>query len=194
MIVRLACIVEGHGEVSAVPVLLRRIAAMIGSQIQLSIPHPIRLDRSKARQAGVLEKATQLAATKVGSGGGILIILDADDDCPAALGPALPRRAQAERKDLPIAVVIASREFESWFIAGADSIRGRFLTGAEEIPQNLRGAKEWLKAKLKNGRYSPTVDHASLASAFDLKQARSGSPSFDKLWRELARLVEELGR
>jgi hypothetical protein len=36
MKVRLACIVEGHGETSAVPVLLRRMAAAIkGSHIEL---------------------------------------------------------------------------------------------------------------------------------------------------------------
>ena len=188
MNLRLACIVEGHGEVSAVPVLLRRIGQAIGSHIQLNIHLPIRFDRSKIVRPGEIEKAIQLAAAKVGSVGGILIILDADDDCPAELGPNLMQRSRIARKDMPIAVVLATREFESWIIAGANSIRERFREETlDRLPEaeNIRGAKEWLRARLKNGRYSPTVDQASLTALFDIEKARSVSPSFDKLWREL---------
>jgi hypothetical protein len=42
-------------------------------------------------------------------------------------------------------------------------------------------------------RYSPTVDQAALASLVDLDLVRSRSKSFDKLCRELEKLVAEDG-
>jgi hypothetical protein len=196
MNVPLACIVEGHGETSAVPILLRRMAAAIDDRIELRIPHPVRLPKSKLLQPGELEKAIQLAAAKVAPFGGVLILLDADDDCPATLAPALLARAHSAWPDLPVAVVLPKREFESWFLAAAESLRERFRL-PEDVhtpadPEGIRGAKEWLEDKLVGGRYSPTVDQPALAAIFDLQQARVAS-SFDKLWREMERLLTVLG-
>jgi hypothetical protein len=197
MRIRLACIVEGHGETSAVPVLLRRMAAAIkGSHIELQIPHPIRLPRSKLSMPGKLENAIQLAAAKVAPTGGLLILMDADEDCPATLAPALVARARAARADLTVAVVLPKREFESWFLASAESFRDRFrLPGdlhAPVDPEEIGGAKEWLRDRLASGNYSPTLDQPALAAIFDLQQARV-APSFDKLWREMERLLTVLG-
>ena len=124
------------------------------------------------------------------------MLMDADDDCPAELAADLLKRAQSERSDLPIAVVVAAREFESWFIASADSLRERFSPGISiEVPANpesIRGAKEWLRDRLLNGKYAATVDQLSPAAKFDLRQARSASASFDKLWREMERVIANL--
>jgi len=46
-------------------------------------------------KAGVLERYVGLAAQRVGVGGSILILLDANGDCPARLGPALVARARS---------------------------------------------------------------------------------------------------
>jgi hypothetical protein len=192
MKIHLGCIVEGHGETSALPVLLRRMASQIDSRIELHIPNPIRIQRSKLKTAGELEKAVRLAAGKVSPDGRILIVMDADDDCPATLAPGILDRARATRSDLPIAVVLANREFESWFVVAAESLQSRFHWPAEvRAPfdvEAIRGAKEWLRDRLPGRKYSPTVDQPSLAAAFDLQQARS-APSFDKLWREMERLL-----
>jgi len=167
MRVPLACIVEGHGETGAVPVLLRRMAAAIDARVELHIPHPIRLPRSKLLRPGELEKAVQLAAAKVAPAGGVLILMDADDDCPATLAPVLLARAQAARRNLPVAVVLPKREFESWFLAAAESFRDRFRLPehlrAPADPEEIRAAKEWLRDRLAGGNYSPTVDQPALA-------------------------------
>jgi len=47
---RLACIVEGHGEVQAVPLLLRRLAVTLDPILDLQIEQPIRLTKSKLLQ------------------------------------------------------------------------------------------------------------------------------------------------
>ena len=102
------------------------------------------------------------AALRVDTAGGVLVLLDADDDCPAALGPALLERARAARSDVPISVVLANREFEAWFIAAAESLAGTHgfpadLTAPAD-PEKIRGAKEWLGQRKTDGRpYKPTV-------------------------------------
>jgi len=113
MPVRIACVVEGHGEMESVPILIRRIAATLDVALTVQIPHPVRITKSELLKPGELERAVQFAALRAGAGGGILVILDGDDDCPAQLGPALLARTRAARRDLASAVVIANREFES---------------------------------------------------------------------------------
>jgi len=128
----------------------------------------------------------------------ILVLIDADDDCPARLGPELLRRAQAYRSETPIGVVIAKSEFEAWFLAAARSLAGRRgLTPHLEPPDDpeaIRGAKGWLGRQMVSGHsYSDVIDQPKLAAVFDQYQARS-SPSFDKLWRDLERLIREVAQ
>lgn len=190
MRLKIAPIVEGHGEVYAVPLLLRRLVPAIDASVEVEVFHPIRTARSKLMQPGEMERAVQLAAAKLGGNGAVLILLDADDDCPAVLGPQLLARAHSARTDIPCTIVLANREYESWFIAAADSLRGvRGVPDDQEIPnhpEGIRGAKEWLKDRM--GRYSETADQPALSARFDLQSARR-SPSFDKLWREVEHLI-----
>lgn len=111
MIVNIGCIVEGHGEVQAVPVLLRRLGQQ--SNLYLNIPRPIRSGRHKVVKPGELERTVQLAARQVPMPRGILILIDAEDDCPKELAPDLLARAQRARPDIPVAVVLAKHEFEA---------------------------------------------------------------------------------
>ena len=133
-----------------------------------------------------------LAAIRAGPDGRILALLDANGDCPAELGAALLRRARAARPDLLIEVVLAKCEYEAWFIAAADSLRGtRGISNAANVPpdpESIRGAKEWLRARM-SGPYSPTADQAALTTRFDMTAARRRAPSFDKMWRAVSVLM-----
>ncbi|MGE5645530.1 MAG: DUF4276 family protein [Acidobacteriota bacterium] len=196
MLVQIGFVVEGHGETESVPCLLRRIAQAFDPSLEVVIPRPIRVTKSRLLQPGELERKAQMAALNTGNRGGILVVLDSDDDCPAQLGPQLLRRVRSARCDLPSAVVLAQKEFESWFIAAAESLRGKrgLPTDLEspEQPEQIAGAKEWLTKRIAHGRvYAPTVDQASLTSALDLKLARRAA-SFDKCYRDVIRLLEEL--
>lgn len=192
----ISCIVEGHGEVSSVPVLIRRIAAEGGSTATLNVPSPIRVPAGKLRRAGELERYVELAARKAGPDGGVLVLLDADDDddCPARLGPELLARCMAKRGDIAISVVLAKREFESWFLAAAASVAGKRGLVADLIgppdAEEVRGAKEWLRRHMSPGSsYAPTQDQPALTALFDIGAARAASPSFDKCHREVVRLL-----
>jgi len=73
-------------------------------------------------------------------------------------------------------------EFESWFIAAAESIAGHssLPSGlcAPADPESIRDAKGWLQKAMPPGRkYSETVDQPSLASTFDLNAAGGRRPS-----------------
>ena len=76
--VRIAPIVEGHGEVQAVPILIRRIAAEIDVNLTVAIEPPIRVPANRLRKSGELERTVELAARKLGGAGGILILIDCD--------------------------------------------------------------------------------------------------------------------
>jgi Domain of unknown function (DUF4276) len=189
----IACVVEGHGEKEAVPTLLRRIAAEIAPGLHIWLPPPYRINRSKLMMPGELEKAVGTQANRVDGGGGVLVLVDADDDCPATFGPALLARAQATRRDRMVAVVLAKHEFEAWFLASAASLAGhRGLPATLQPPPDaeaVRGAKEWLNRARSGRPYKETSDQAALAALFDMAVARKNAPSFDKLWRETERLL-----
>ena len=196
MTVQISCIVEGHGEVAAAPTLIHRIAKNLYPELEIRMPPPIRVSRDKVVKAGELERRVELASRKIGGQGAILILLDSDDDCPAQLGPKLLFRALEVRKDLPIAVVLAKYEFEAWFLAAAESLRGQNgLSKNLQVPNNpgaIRGAKEWLSQQMEGaGTYSPTVDQPALTARFDFNQARR-TDSFDKCYRDIVRLLDEL--
>ena len=191
-------IVEGEGEVEAVPVLLRRLAAMLAPGLSLHLSRPIRVKRDKVVKPGELERAVELAARLAGKQGAILILLDAEDDCPATLAPSLLARAKQARRDVPLSVVLAKREYEAWFLAAAESLRGQRnlaldLTSPPE-PEQIRGAKEWLSRQMKGVHaYTPALDQAALTASLDLSTARRAD-SFDKCYREIARLLNLLRR
>ena len=157
----------------AVPVLLRRIAERVAPDTPVEIPRPIRVKRNRIVRAQELERAVGLAARLAGPDGSILILIDADDDCPANLAPDLLRRAEHSRSDRSISVVVARSEYESWFLAAASSLAG--YRGIDERvsppadPESIRGAKEWLRERMPRGqRYrenpSPGQFHGAIRS------------------------------
>ena len=195
MTVKIGCIVEGHGDVIAVPVLIRRIAAELYPELAIDTPRPIRVHRNQVVQPDELEQEVELAARRIGGQGAIFIILDSDDDCPAQLAPELLHRALQARSNLPITVVLAKHEFEAWFLAAAESIRGRRGLGNEihspNDPEAIRDAKGWLSERMENDRkYREKRDQPALAASFDFQQARR-TDSFDKCYREIVRLLDE---
>ena len=165
-------------------------------ELPIVVLPPIRRPRNKVVKENELEKAVEFVARLIGGQGAIFIILDSDKDCPVELGPALLHRASQARSDLPIAVVIAKNEFEAWFLAAAESLRGRRGLKNDIHPPNdpeaIRDAKRWLSERMENNRTDrETQDQPALAARFDIEQARQAY-SLDKCYRDIVRLLEEL--
>jgi hypothetical protein len=176
-----------------VPKLLYRIADELGVG-GLRTPVPMRTPRGKLTRPGGIEKAVEAMAIRISGAGGVLVVLDADDDCPAELGPELLGRACKARPDKQVAVVLANREFEAWYLASAPSLAGKHgfpeSFPAPADPESPRDCKGLLtRARAAGHPYKETVDQTALASVFDLEMARTGSPSFAKFCRDVGMLL-----
>jgi hypothetical protein len=193
----IAAIVGGDGEVEAVPILIRRIAGEIAPSLIVSVNPILRVPESRLVKPQELERAVELAARKLGGRGAIFILVDCDwdDGCPAKEGPDL-MRAKKQRPDMMISVVLAKKEYEAWFIAAGESLRGRRRLipdlHAPADPESIRGAKEWLSRHMpSNQPYAETTDQPALTAVFDMNTARRAD-SFNKCYREIALIVRRL--
>ena len=192
-VVRFGIVIEGHGEVDAVPLLMRRISNEICGAFHIQTTRPVRITKTTLLRPGELERALRLAQLAGGPGCPIIVMLDADDDCPAVLGPSLTTRALPTVRGRGVTVVLPKHEFESWFLAAAKSLAGKRGLREDlvppEKPEEIRGAKEWLSRNMIAGRiYSPTIDQAALVADMDLTAART-CQSFDRFVREMRRLI-----
>ena len=178
-------IVEGDGDVYAMPILIRRIAH--AAALDADVPRPIRVKRDRfLNKANELERYVELTARQSGSSGRILIVLDAEDDCPRDLTTEILRRATATQSDRHIQVVLAKREYEAWFLAAANSLADhrelRTDMAAPDVPESVRDAKGWLTSHMPRGRaYKETRDQPPLTDRFDLHRAPRVAPLFDKM-------------
>lgn len=194
---RIGAIVEGHGEVAAVPILLRRIwQEMLGGDfVEVLQPYRISRPRFVRNRDNELSKTVEfvarqlLAACPKFDGDLVLILLDTDNDLPCVIGPSVLAAAQQARSDVDIICVAAVTEYESWFVAAAESL-SRYLRpdAVAQLPGPLareRIGKGWIKRSWRGTAYSEAIDQAQLTAAMDLGMCRAGSRSFDKLCREL---------
>ena len=172
-------IVEGPGDEAAAPVLLRRVLYERLCRYDFEVKRP-----KKARGRGGLVKKLGdfLAYARMTPGcAAILVLLDADEDCPRELGTELARRALAAAVGVPIAVVCAKPEYESWFLASDED----FTCDVE----GFSGAKGWLTRKMPPGlAYKETKNQAAFSKCIDIEATVQASRSF----RRLCSAVEEL--
>src|ERR1017187_4442564 len=91
----IAPIVEGHGEVQAVPILLKRLMAGVTPDARLRLNPALRVKAgSFVNDDDYFNKYVELAALKAKPwpNSCVLILLDCEDDCPGELGPKLLER------------------------------------------------------------------------------------------------------
>lgn len=192
MSVKVATIVEGDGEVHALPVLLRRLNDWLTPQTYVDVLAPIRVRRDRfLRRPEELKRILALAASKCGDNGWVLIVLDADDDCPKEAGAEILRDAAANAPHRAISVVLANREYEAWFIAAASSLdgcRGFRFSQAIANAESPRDAKGWIERQMV-GSYSEITDQPAFSARMDLQEAFDKSRSFRKLCSEWSKKV-----
>lgn len=189
-------IVEGQGDEAAVPLLLRRLL----NEAQawgFEVGRPHRRRRTQLVKKESLQSAVRVAALRENCAA-ILVVFDADDDCPKDLAPKLEEWAREAAGGKPCAVVMANREYEAWFLASIEALRGRaaILPDATshpnpEAPRDAKGALERLMAQ--GASYSPTVDQAQLTAHLDLARTYQRCRSFRKLVSAFGELAVAAG-
>ncbi|GMU60998.1 MAG: hypothetical protein AMXMBFR34_27610 [Myxococcaceae bacterium] len=186
---RLFVIVEGQGEEAALPVLLRRVAADEGLELTIA-GRPWREPRARILAADTLDRVLKVARGRADAG---LVVFDADDDCAVELAARVHALAAQLSAGFPLAVAVAVREYEAWFLAAAESLRG--LRGLPldlarpERPEAIRDAKGWLSDRMPQ-RYSPTLDQPAFTAALSVMEAEHHSRSFRKLLKEVRAMAQ----
>ena len=171
-----APIVEGHGEVEAVPALLHRITGTDRNSEILRVNPPIRVKAgSFLSDFDYFRRYVSLAGAKAAQeGGNVLILLDCEDACPETRGTDLLARARQVRSDVNIVVALAYREYETWFLTAARSLSG--INGLPEDldppsdPDSIRDAKGWLSDRM-NVPYDAPTHQLQFTRVFDLDTA-----------------------
>lgn len=203
MTLYIAPIVEGQTEDKCIERLLQRIwRELLAAPYRLQVLQPSREPRGRlihptgtdlSRKVEDSFVSLRRLVSRDSDGRGLLLLLiDAETDCPAELAPRLLATARAARKDADIACVLAKRMLENWIVAGAST-----LAGVNGLPNPLPARDQfedgngaaWLEAQLRTVNrtraYKKTVDAKEFIRAMDLAECRSNCPSFDKLCREL---------
>jgi hypothetical protein len=183
-------IVEGYGEVDAVPNLLRKL--LQGNNrwdIQVATPKNAHGCTNLIKPGG-LERFVQLAGLERDCAV-VLILMDADERCPKELAFAFSKRIQAMGAKYSVVIVIAKCEYEAWFLASLETLAGQSLEGRPGLPVGLQyaedvekrvGVKGWLSRQFPEGRiYKETEDQAPMARLLDVALAKKRSRSFRRL-------------
>ena len=189
-------IVEGDGEVTALPVLLRRLI-QASNAYPLGVSQPIRRPRTDLVREDGVRRAVRVARLKPDCAA-ILIVFDGDDDCPRDIAPRVQAWAQAEATPLPCYVVMPNREYEAWFLATIESLRGtrgiRNDATSHADPESRRGAAEERRRRMaSNRRYSKPVDQPALTAVFDMAEAHRRCRSFRRMVRAFGQVATSLG-
>ena len=190
----IVAIVEGHGEEAALLPLLYNIIASTESLVYPTIMAPFRKSwGSLVKRPDELEQCAEIVLREGGPGSRLLVLLDADGFCPAELGPQLFERLIQRFPNQPVSVNVADHEYESWFIASAESIAEHVGTNSTvRVPDNIeeiQNPKRWLERNILNRRYKETSDQASFSSRINVPLARQRSRSFNRFCLELQRLL-----
>ena len=204
----IAPVVEGHTEQQCLERLLHRIwRELLDRTERLQVLAPFRGKRDEFIHANgealgaMVQKAhfDLLAKSRriIDSRRLVLVLLDAEGDCPAELAPRLLQNATTAQANADIACVIAKRMFENWIAAGAST-----LAGINGMPQPLlppdsiedRSGVAWLGEQMRSvnprRRYKKTIDALHFIKAFNVADCRVNSPSFRKLCRDLEKWAQ----
>lgn len=190
---RILPVVEGDGDLLAVPELVRRILREIGRHdVQVARPHK-RGDLPKVKgrfddffQTAVLEQCP------------ILWVMDYDcEDCrdQARDVADLRERAKHLARDTRYEFVFMIQEFETMFLADHETTRKVFPDIDRGLrfpsdPEKIRDAKGWISsARPKGFAYKPTQHQQKLAAQVSIARLRARSPSFGRFEAAVQRLI-----
>lgn len=193
-------VVEGDGDADALPGLLNRILLQRFKRYDIVVPEgksKVVKTNGRPKLISKLERFLRHAQNKPNCGA-ILVLVDADMDCPVTLAQQLSQRCEQIGTRCPIQVVCAHRSYESWFLASLDTIRGHHSIANSAFldckVEEIARPKQWLTDQVPSGQaYKETTHQASFSRSIDLKVAYRNSRSFRRLCHAVEQLLDEMG-
>ena len=191
---RLLTIVEGDGDVRAVPILIRRTLEKNGIFDVGLLP-----TQRRGEYPSVKKNFDDyfVAATKENSP--ILWIMDFDSkgyDCPYREAAQLLDRAQALRPNWPLKIAFLMKEYEGLFLHDEQATRIVFPDIPKQVefpksPHEIRGVKEWISGKRPKGMaYKETVHQAKITAHLNLDLLHERSRDFAHIERAVLQLID----
>lgn len=185
-------VVEGHGEISALPTLIRRLA-YAGSYYEFKLLEPIRRKYSELTSESTLKKSIELALQF--NPDVILVVFDSDDFCPKSDAIRFKKWATASARKKRCEITMANREYEAWFLASIESLRGKCNVKPdatyEKDPEARRSAKEALEELMEPPHYSETQHQVKMTAQFDMGMAYAKSRSFRHFVTSFGRAIDK---
>ena len=187
---RIVPVVEGDGEVTAVPALISRVLSHHSCYTHIVGSPKNAHGRGNLTVAGGLEKFVRYAARERDCGA-VLVLLDSEGDCPVTLACDLAARASALQLEQPVVIVVAHCCYENWLLAGIQTIRGQELDGRPGVavdapdlpdPEGVASPKNWLTERMGRGRaYKETEDQVAMTRLLDVSDVYTKARSFKRL-------------
>jgi hypothetical protein len=197
---------EGHGESDSAINLISRL----WQHLQLDPTHVwTKVYRSSTLNTeDGIKKACTFA--RVEGFDKLLILRDEDDLCPRDTGPAGAEWIRESALDIPAALVLLYREYETLFLPCLEIISAANPGGGihgEQVAwiapgttftgdfESVRGVKEWLSRRFPEGKkYKPRVDQLAMTRLLDFDVLQeSGLPCYGSLVRALQFLSSHTG-
>lgn len=216
---RLVLLGEGQGEEAALPVLVRKLLAARGAMDHIFVDQdviressPVKWNKSLARPDFTKWTSRLKLASRRRNLAGVLAVYDGDkphfpggSGTPFCAGHAARMLASAAAeagagKMFSLAVVFACVEYESWLIAGVESLSGKhYSDGRLALPPGLKfpsgdcesHGKRWLE---QHG-YRPTRDQGAMTELLDVEVVRTKClRSFKRLENAVDQLLDAADR
>jgi hypothetical protein len=175
-------VVEGEGEIPAVPLLLRKWLQQRGDfRDLLGKPIPC-YGRDKALRPKGVEGKVATAAARPGCRA-VLVLLDGEGDPVCRLGPKLLKRASGVT-GIPVEVCLADPNYEAWFLASSETL------GLPELSFGMRNnPAAAVKAALLPSKYVKPTWQPRLTDRMDIELARSRDSSLARALSKFDDLV-----
>ena len=194
-------VVEGPGDVAALPILLRLILDYLQEyEIGVATPKNAHGSGNLLRPSG-LEKFVEYAWRTTGAGG-VLVVMDTESPgmCPKTAAPALASRLREVGAPRSISIVLAKTEYEVWLISSIESIAGKTLKGSASIDpattapvdcESIVNPKAWIERHFeRQSTYKETLHQAAMSAYVNPVLAEQRSRSFRRLVNAIRQLVQ----
>ena len=193
---RLVTLVEGPGDMAAVPVLLHKLLRhnsvfdwQPGDSMRVGGLIPLRKRLSSFAETLRIKMHSGLCH-------GVLVLLDLEDGCPRDEAWALATEFASFGLPYPVCVVFAHREYEEWLVASLPTIAPQTQLLADGLTRNYpiegkRGVKEWLTSNMPRGSiYKETTHQEEFTRSLDISLAQE-CRSFRRLVKAFDEVINQ---